>query len=609
MSHDGWPPHIGARVLVLGGIRSGKSEFAESLLSGAPSVRYLATAAADGGDPAFAERIAAHRARRPEAWLTVETFGDPDTLVTALGQAEATETLLVDDLGGWTVGLLDRADAQPLIGRLAAAVAACPAHVVLVSPEVGLSVVPPSEAGVRFADLMGLVNQAVAAACDGVALVVAGLPTWLGQPETAPPAAAPAEVATARPIPAAAPPPIPAPPAMPAASPEVFTPVAPAPQPSAALTERTQVLPIMATGLVIQPGMELPIPDSDVRDAARDHLQLLDIPGSGLGRLTETVLFAAGTQRRAVPAPWSRPRLLLLHGDHDGDVAAGQSPARAARTAAEARRGEGPIGLLAAEHGVGVQVVDAATAGPIEYTEAATPEAVESLLRHGWRLAEEAADSGVDLIILGSCGAGAEAAAAAMVSAATGAEVPGLLARVVSADGTVDDTAWMLRCSAIRDALHRVRGRVLPARELLSELGGPDLAIATGVILGATARRTPVLLDGPVGVAAGLAARDLGSQSRLWCAMADTGRHPTTVLAADVLGLSPLTDLDTGLGEGAGALLALPLLNSALVLAATLPALPPVLDEPPAHLQEAPDEPDHATDPAVTYADEPSPLD
>ncbi|MEU8074181.1 bifunctional adenosylcobinamide kinase/adenosylcobinamide-phosphate guanylyltransferase [Catellatospora citrea] len=623
MSHDGWPSHFGARVLVLGGIRSGKSEYAESLLSGARSVRYLATALADGGDPAFADRVAAHRERRPRSWITVETYGDPAALVSALGQADADDMLIVDDLGGWVVNLLDRSDAQVHVSRLAAAVAGCPARLVLVSPEVGLSVVPPSEAGVRFADLMGLTNQAVAAACDAVALVVAGQPVWLRGGDavaTAGTAAEPADAtasgaaaatagaagaatggSTGAVLLPAAPPAIP--------TPEVLTPTAAAPKLAAVLTESTQALPIVATGLVIQQNMDLPIPDSDARDAARDHLNLLDIPGSGLGRLAEIVLFAAGAQGRAVPLPWQRPRMLLLHGDHEGDVAAGQTPHGSALIAAQARRGEGAIGLLAAEHGVSLQIIDTATAEAIEHAPATDLRTVDGLLRYGWQLADEAADSGVDLLLLGSCGAGGEATAAAVVSAVTGAEVPGLLNRVVSADGKVDDAAWMLRCAAVRDALHRVRGRVLPAKEMLTELGGPDLAVAAGIILGATARRTPVLLDGPVGVAAGLIARDLGSQSRLWCALADTGRHPTTVLAADVLGLTPLTDLHTGLGEGAGALLALPLLRSALTLAASLPALPPLLDEPPAHLQEPEDEPDGDTDPAVYRADDASVVD
>ncbi|GHJ45073.1 hypothetical protein Cs7R123_24150 [Catellatospora sp. TT07R-123] len=611
MSHDGWPSHIGARVLVLGGIRSGKSEFAESLLSDAPSVRYLATAVI-GDDESFAARVAAHRQRRPQSWLTVQTEGDPAVLLGALVEALPEETLLVDDLGGWAAALLGADGADQRVRELADAVRGCRARLVLVSPEVGLSVVPPTEAGVRFADLVGLANQAVAAACDSVVLVVAGQPSWLRRPgatdalETSEVPATARAAAVAAPV--AAVPTVVA--SAPVASPEVVTPTPAVAAPSQAMQERTQALPIVATGLVIQQGMDLPIPDGDARDAARDHLNLLDIAGSGLGRLTEVVLFAAGAQSRAVPAPWSRPRLLLLHGDHAGGVAAGQSASRSARIADEARQGGGPIGLLAGEYAVSLQVVGAAPAAPIEFEAATSLDVVEAALRQGWQLADEAADGGVDLLILGSCGAGAEAASAAIVSAVTGAEVPALLARVVGPDGAVDDTAWMERCGAVRDALQRVRGRMLSPKEMLAELGGADLAVAAGVILGATARRTPVLIDGPVGVAAGLIARDLGSPSRLWLGMADHGRHPTTMLAADVLGVPLLVDVQAGLGEGATSLLALPLMRSALTLAATLPALPPVLDAPPEHLQEPESpvaDPAAADDaPAVAEVDHPT---
>ncbi len=90
--------------------------------------------------------------------------------------------------------------------------------------------------------------------------------------------------------------------------------------------------------------------------------------------------------------------------------------------------------------------------------------------------------------------------------------------------------------------------------------------------LGATARRLPVLLDGPVGVAAALISRDLAGQARHWCLLADDGGHPAVRLAADVLGLDPLTQLRLDLGEGANALTVLPLLRSALALAAALPS-------------------------------------
>ena len=85
-------------------------------------------------------------------------------------------------------------------------------------------------------------------------------------------------------------------------------------------------------------------------------------------------------------------------------------------------------------------------------------------------------------------------------------------------------------------------------------MGGGDIAIATGILLGATARRAPVLLDGPVGVAAALMSRDLAGQARHWCLLPDHGRSPLVRLAAEVLGLHPLADMRLDLGEGATAL-------------------------------------------------------
>lgn len=210
----------------------------------------------------------------------------------------------------------------------------------------------------------------------------------------------------------------------------------------------------------------------------------------------------------------------------------------------------------------------------IEDGPALTGEQVESALRYGWRLAEQAADAGVQLLVLAACGAGTEAAAAAVLAATAGAEPPAVLGRVLTEHGQYDDAAWMVRCAAVRDALHRTRRSARDAKDILAELGGGDVAVATGVLLGATARRIPVLLDGPVGVAAGMVSRDLAGQARHWCLLPDHGGQPAVRLAADVLGLTPLVDLRLDLGEGATALATLPLLRSALALAAGLPVHP-----------------------------------
>jgi adenosylcobinamide kinase/adenosylcobinamide-phosphate guanylyltransferase len=152
-------------VLVLGGVRSGKSEVAESIAAGLPQpVTYVATGAA-GDDGGFAARIAAHRLRRPAAWRTIEAGA---TLVDRL--AEVDGTALVDSLGTWVAAC----DMAPDAGALCRALRARAGDTVLVAEEVGLGVHPPTEVGVRFADAVGAVNRAVAAIADDVRLVVAG---------------------------------------------------------------------------------------------------------------------------------------------------------------------------------------------------------------------------------------------------------------------------------------------------------------------------------------------------------------------------------------------------------------------------------------------------
>jgi adenosylcobinamide kinase / adenosylcobinamide-phosphate guanylyltransferase len=167
------------RTLVLGGIRSGKSRWAEeaiaeSLPPGQP-VRYLASGLAGRADAAWADRVAQHRGRRPAHWSTVET----DDITSQLRQSPDTPTL-VDDLGGWLTGTLDRNNAWDNgsvtvpVDEMLAAVSAFGSTLVLVSPEVGLTVVPATASGRRFADELGSLNQRVAALCDRVVLVVAG---------------------------------------------------------------------------------------------------------------------------------------------------------------------------------------------------------------------------------------------------------------------------------------------------------------------------------------------------------------------------------------------------------------------------------------------------
>lgn len=169
------------RTLVLGGARSGKSAYAESLAGTGP-VRYIATAIPDPADTDFAARIAAHRTRRPANW-TVLDGADP---ATALRDTCPGPTL-VDDIGTWLTARLDaraaweapRGTITPDMDALVAAVAQYPGRLVLVSPEVGLGVIPATRSGRLFRDEIGTLNQRLAQVCDEAYFVVAGLPMRL----------------------------------------------------------------------------------------------------------------------------------------------------------------------------------------------------------------------------------------------------------------------------------------------------------------------------------------------------------------------------------------------------------------------------------------------
>ncbi|WP_101524736.1 bifunctional adenosylcobinamide kinase/adenosylcobinamide-phosphate guanylyltransferase [Nocardioides houyundeii] len=170
------------KVLVTGGVRSGKSTHAESLLAHAEQVAYLAPGPLPDAerDPDWAARVDQHRRRRPAHWHTVE---GPD-LAGALAAAEG--AVLVDCLGTWLTAVVDQHRAWDLptddvrrlveadLDRLLPVLADHPGPVVLVTNEVGMGVVPAHRSGRIFRDLLGVVNQAVARSCDEVHLVVAG---------------------------------------------------------------------------------------------------------------------------------------------------------------------------------------------------------------------------------------------------------------------------------------------------------------------------------------------------------------------------------------------------------------------------------------------------
>ncbi|MFB7777093.1 bifunctional adenosylcobinamide kinase/adenosylcobinamide-phosphate guanylyltransferase [Streptomyces bauhiniae] len=175
-------PDVPRRTLVLGGARSGKSVEAERRLESFPDVVYAATGGTRSGDREWADRVAAHRERRPGSWRTAETTD----LVPLL--AEDGPPLLIDCLSLWLTDVMDAVgawdDAQWADGgekalrdrvhELTRAVRETPRTVVAVSNEVGSGIVPATPSGRRYRDELGRLNTAFAAECEQVVLVVAG---------------------------------------------------------------------------------------------------------------------------------------------------------------------------------------------------------------------------------------------------------------------------------------------------------------------------------------------------------------------------------------------------------------------------------------------------
>lgn len=171
-----------ARTLILGGVRSGKSRLAEDLARGCGlPVTYVATARA--GDTEMARRIEAHRLRRPPHWRVVEESVD---LPGVLDRASAPGgCLLVECLTLWLTNLLvapEGVDIEARIDDLVSALVRAPGQLILVGNETNMGIVPLGELSRRYCDLAGTMHQRLAAGCDQVLLMVAGLPLVLKGP-------------------------------------------------------------------------------------------------------------------------------------------------------------------------------------------------------------------------------------------------------------------------------------------------------------------------------------------------------------------------------------------------------------------------------------------
>lgn len=570
------------RTLVLGGVRSGKSRYAGSLLDRHSEVRFLIPGSVASPDAEWVARVTAtpvSGGAGPESGTGPAARAQRRVAAAALTGAlreDCSVPTLIDDLGLWLAGTLDRTgawsdtavDLAALRDELCSAVADYQGELVVVSPEAGLAVVPPTPAGRRFQEELGALNSALAAVVDRAVLIVAGQTVAL----------TPASATEAGPAPAAE-----------------STAVAPAGAVVAATAPSHR-------GTGHSPG-SAPLPDpadAELFDAvlppaaeyaaeARKRLAARGFRAGSLGRVEELGAFVAAAQGDCPPS-LNAPALVLFAGDHRIDPAAApttddapvaDAPVDDAARAAEAiRSGTAPVAVAARRCGAEIHLIDisaerepvgAVTAyriragsGGAQRGTAATTAETRQALAVGRQVADELVDAGADLLLAGHLGSGASVPAAALVATLLGREPVEVAPR---ADGT-DDAGWCRQTAAIRDAMRHARVRRHHPLDLLAAVAGPDLAALTGFLAQAALRRTPVVLDDLVVVAAALLADEMAPGSRQWWLAGHRSAEPAQTAALERLDLTAAADLGLTVGGGIGAVLAVPLIGTAVDLLA-----------------------------------------
>ena len=239
------------------------------------------------------------------------------------------------------------------------------------------------------------------------------------------------------------------------------------------------------------------------------------------------------------------------------------------------------VSVLARQHDVSVRVLDLGvdadlsglpanvtaykirrSSGAIDAEDALSRAETERALTAGAAIAAEEIAAGADLLIIGDMGIGNTTPAAALIAATWG--VP---ATEVTGRGTgIGDDALIAKAARIQAALDRAGARAADPGERLTALGSADIAAGVGFLVAAARAGVPVLLDGVVSLAEAAVAEDLAPGCVAWWAAGHRSTEPAQQLATDKLGMVPLLDLGLRLGEGSGAVAAVPLVRSAALL-------------------------------------------
>ena len=322
-------------------------------------------------------------------------------------------------------------------------------------------------------------------------------------------------------------------------------------------------------------------PSNAAYAAARVHSDGQAKPLGALGELESLAAWVAACQGQCPPRQLDDVRVVVFAGDH-GVAADGVSAYPTEITPAMVygiAGGHAGVSALAAANDVRVLIYDLGVAvdfpdlpaeisrfkvrkasGAIHLTDALSRAEVEQALAAGDRIAAEQIADGAQLLISGDLGIGNTTIAAALIAASLG--VP---AAAVTGRGTgIDEGTLAHKTALIEAAITRAGERVTDPIERLAALGAADFAAAVGFMTGAARRGVPVLLDGVIAVAEALVAEDLAPGTKGWLQAGHRSPEPGQALALDRLGLKPLVDFSMRLGEGSGAVLAVPMVRSAV---------------------------------------------
>nr|WP_255426602.1 nicotinate-nucleotide--dimethylbenzimidazole phosphoribosyltransferase [Pseudonocardia sp. C8] len=319
--------------------------------------------------------------------------------------------------------------------------------------------------------------------------------------------------------------------------------------------------------------------DGAARAAARDRLDRMTKPRGALGRVEDvavTLAGIAGSETPPVPAPAA---VAVFAGDH-GVHAQGVTPwpqEVTGQMVANFVAGGAVVNAFARQLGAEVQVVDVGVAADLEPVPgllprkvapgtadlacgpAMTREQARQAVEHGIEVARDLVAAGNRCLVTGDMGIANTTPAAALICAFTGADPAAVTGR-----GTgIDDATLARKTEVVRGALERHRPDPADPLGVLAAIGGFEHAGLAGFVLGAAALRTPVLLDGVIAGSAALVAAALAPDVPGYCLAGHRSAEPGGHVVLEHLGLAPLLELDMRLGEGTGALLALPVLQGA----------------------------------------------